>query len=82
MINLAMERKMKKGECIDVRTIGEDLGEGRFKLRSFDEDKDYCDAEYEQWIWSIGKHLTTGDIIASYSAEFYQNPEYECLWLR
>jgi len=48
----------------------------------FKEGKDYCDGKRERWIWSIGRRKSDGTILASCTDEFYQNAEYECLWLR
>lgn len=77
-----MERALKEVEAINVRTVGIDLGDGLFELKYFDENADYCDRESEEWIWSIGKCKSTGKIIASMDARFYQHQDYECLWLR
>lgn len=82
MDNKSMERKLQNGEALDVRKVGKQIAPGRFQLRRFVEDVDYCDAEKEEWIWSIGKAKSDGAIIASTCTEYYQNPEYECLWLR
>lgn len=43
---------------------------------------DFCDSSTESWIWSIGQNKKTGQVLASLDTCFYQNPEYECLWLR
>ena len=82
MINLAMQRKLSTGECLDVLIMGKEIQPGLYELDSFVDDVDYCDSEKELWIWSIGKDLTTGRILASTGVEYYMNPEYECLWLR
>lgn len=82
MTNQAMQRKLDRDECLDVLEEGEEISPGVYLLRGFTEGVDYCDAEKEAWIWSIGRNLKTGEIHASTSAQFYQNPEYECLWLR
>jgi hypothetical protein len=81
MRNLRMEEKLKSGDCLDVRKEGSSLGGGRFQLARFVEYVDYCDAETESWIWSIGRN-ESGTIFASTSAEFYQNEAFECLFLR
>lgn len=75
-----MAEKLKSGESIDVSSC-ERRG-GFYVLSRFVEDVDYCDAQEELWIWSIGKSRTDGTILASLGVEFYQNPNYECLWLR
>jgi len=82
MINLAMQRKLATGECLDVLTMGKEIKPGVYELNSFVDDVDYCDSKKELWIWSIGKEYKTGRIVASINADLYQNPEYECLWLR
>lgn len=80
MANKAMARKFQKGGCIDVSRF--ERKDGDYILPDFVDDVDYADAVHEFWIGSIGKHLKTGEIRASTSNKFYQNPEYECLWLR
>jgi hypothetical protein len=77
-----MQEKLDKKECLDVREIGESIGNGLFRLHRFVPDVDYCDAQREDWIWSIGRNLDTGEILASTTTIYYQNPRYECLWLR
>lgn len=81
MLNLAMDRKIKKGEAIDLSKNKRD-GAGNYILETFVEDVDYCDALNEVWIWSIGQHIETGQILASVSGRFYQNPAFKCLFLR
>lgn len=82
MGNQAMQSKLNTGECLDVREIGEQQSNGDFLLHEYHDNVDYCDAEKEEWIWSIGKHKLSGKIYASKTGKFYQNPDYECLWLR
>jgi len=84
VINLAMARKLESGEALDVLAIGMLLPDhdGVYKLRTYIDDKDYCDAHLEAWIWSIGRSLLTGEILAATDARYYQNPDFECLWLR
>lgn len=53
-----------------------------FVLSRFVDGKDYCDAESESWIWSIGKSKKTGVIFASTDTRFYQNDDFESLFLR
>lgn len=81
MNNRAMLRKLARGDCIDVAEC-ERTPEGHYILKEFEEDMDYCDAAAEDWIWSIGKRKNDGVILASRSAEFYQHPDFECLFLR
>ncbi len=83
MRNLRMEEKLKSGDCLDVWKEGTfDIDERAFRLDRFVEDVDYCDAETELWIWSIGRKKSTGVIYASTGTRFYQNPGFECLFLR
>lgn len=79
--NRSMAEKLKAGEAIDV-SKHRIMGTGRYVLPEFVEDVDYCDAEEEAWIWSIGRELATGQIIASRQPDLYQNQLFECLFLR
>lgn len=88
MKNQAMRRKLESGEARDVeRMLALDQtqsGElaGTFRLDWFVDDCDYCVGSTEQWIWSIGRRLSDGEIFAAIDTRFYQNPEFHCLWLR
>jgi|GraSoiStandDraft_4_1057263.scaffolds.fasta_scaffold19853_10 hypothetical protein len=89
MRNLAMRRKLEKGEALDVEQMAAlvapqqgDLYRGTFALDRFVDDRDYCVGSTEQWIWSIGRRKSDGVIFAALDSRFYQNPEFECLWLR
>ena len=86
MNNKAMKRKLDAGECIDVAKVGTEVQvEGRarvFQLKRFEDDVDYCIAEVEAWIWSIGKRKSDGVFFASTDTRFYMHPDYECVWLR
>jgi hypothetical protein len=77
-----MTEKLRAKECLDVNRIGKALGGGRFLLRRVIRGMDYCDAQNERWIHSIGRDRRTKNIIASVGYELYQNPRYDCLWLR
>jgi len=79
--NKRMAEKLRTGEAFDLRDRPL-TAEGFFKLDDFIEDVDYCDAKTEAWIWSIGISYATGEMLASTSSVFYQNPEFFCLWLR
>jgi len=77
-----MRRKVNEGDAIDVGgyiTYG-----GAFVLPEgvFKEGKDYCDMKNDRWIWSIGRRKSDGVVLASKTDEFYQNAEFDCLWLR
>ena len=81
MVNKRMEEKLARAEAIDISNCPR-TPEGYYILKEFVEDVDYCDAKAEHWIWSIGKHYGTGEILASTGNNFYQNTEYKCLFLR
>jgi hypothetical protein len=93
MRNRAMARKLTSGEALDVRTmlIGVvrpqmagpiETGDYEYELSRYQDGKDYCDAALERWIWSIGKSLEDGRILAATDTRFYQHDDFECLWLR
>lgn len=82
MANLRMQEKLRSGECLDVREEGEVVQPGVYRLRRFVEGVDYCDAETEEWIWSIGRRHRDGAVLASTGTMFYQDPDFECLFLR
>lgn len=81
MRNQAIQRKIQHGEAVDVsgfvRTV-----DGDYILPDYADDIDYCNAKTEEWIWSIGRHRESGQILASTTQKFYLNPAFECLWLR
>jgi hypothetical protein len=78
-----MKEKMERGDAIDVGDLVTGrTPEGHYILRAFIKGTDYCAADEEKWIWSIGKNRKTGQIVASISTNFYQHPDFECLWLR
>ena len=87
-INLSILQKFKTQRndepAYDVRKIGVDIGGGRFELIGFDDTGvDYFDGLSDHGIWSIGQeNKAPGRIIASLRSEFYQNPDFYCLWLR
>lgn len=80
MDNLAMAEKLRKVEAIDISSFAR---EGKYYVVPvFVEDVDYCDAKREAWVWSIGRRKSDGVVLASLSADLYQNPAFDCLWLR
>lgn len=82
MHNQSMVKKLRDREAIDLSKCRR---EGKFYiLDHFDihAEVDYCDTVTESWIWSIGKRHSDGVILASLGTDFYQNPDYHCLWLR
>lgn len=80
----AMLRSLLEGDTLDVRAIGESVRgkPGVFQLPGCMSGVDYADVDNAAWIHSIGRHKKTGKIHASLDARFYENPDYECLWLR
>lgn len=80
MRNKAMQSKLRDGDAIDVSSYPR-VGR-HYQVATFIDRKDYCDASTEQWIWSIGRRNSDGAIFASTTGDLYQNPNYECLWLR
>jgi hypothetical protein len=91
MNNKAMQRKLKTEEAVDVRMIGTYIPRNEavfdsnvFELTEFDKDDklDYCDAQTEGWIWSIGKRRSDGKVFAAFDGRYYLHPDYECVWLR
>jgi hypothetical protein len=82
--NLRMAEKLERGEAIDVNMVGDPLPNfpGVWVMEDFLDGMDYCDAENEVWIWSIGRHNVDGKYYAATDTRFYQNPLFECVWLR
>jgi hypothetical protein len=77
---LSMKRKLDAGEAID---ISECPREGEYYiLKEATERKDYFDLRNEIVIWSIGRRRRDGVILASAKRDLYDNPDFECLWLR
>ena len=81
--NVAMRRKVNSGEAVDVGGYIIDAA-GHYLLPPgvFVEGKDYCDMKNDVWIWSIGRHRKSGIVTASPTGDLYNNPAFECLWLR
>lgn len=89
MINKAMERKAESGEALDVETMlaspqehGPAYGSDVYKLTHYVDGLDYFVGSQEAWIWSIGRRLSDSAIFAATDGRFYENPAFECLWLR
>lgn len=82
-MNYRMHEKVDSGEAIDLSSKLK-TAEGDYILseEDFVEGMDYCDLSKEQWIWSIGRNLKDDYVYASTSTKYYDNPDYECLWLR
>lgn len=79
--NRRMAEKLLKGDAVDLRDCDKTT-KGYYILDDFIEEKDYCDSKDESWIWSIGISYKSGQILASKSNVFYQNLDFECLFLR
>ncbi len=76
---------LKKGEAIDIAAAGRYVPEDdTYELYGFDEDADceYWDLAAERGVWSIGRRKADGVVVAAFDTRFYQNPNYECVWLR
>ena len=82
MLNKRMGEMLRDGEAIDVSSYETRNGDNELPETIDLDNKDLCNALTEQWIWSVGKRLSDGVIIASHSSKLYQNPEFECIWLR
>jgi len=83
MLNRAMRDKLERGECVDLSECKrEEDGAYIVPPDVWQEDVDYCNAKTESWIFSVGREIRTGIIRAAHHNGYYQNPEYECLWLR
>lgn len=82
--NRAMAEKLDRGEAIDVNMVGDPLPKfpGVWVMDDFLDGMDYCDAEEERWIFSIGRHRVDGKFYAAVDNRFYLNPLFECVWLR
>lgn len=65
---------------VDVRHF-EQPEDGVYILPSFKDVYDYRDLKAGP-IWSIGRNKKTGEYRAALDGRFYQNDDYECVWLR
>lgn len=83
MKNNAMAEGLLNGSVRDVSKLERD-DYGRYKLPPgfFLPELDYCDAEKEEWVWSIGRRKENGELLASTAVEFLHSTDYECVWLR
>jgi hypothetical protein len=80
MTTSRMTEKIRALECVDLSAAPR---EGKhYVVTAFIDDMDYCVLDKQQWIWSIGRRRSDGVILASTAGDLYQNPEFECLWLR
>jgi hypothetical protein len=83
LANRAMARKLSSGEAVDVSAHRTQVGTYELPADLAFEDLDLCDAKRELWIWSVGRERTTARrTFAATDGRFYQNADYDCLWLR
>ena len=82
MSDREMVQKLGSGEARDVRTLGEEVEPGVFRLTQYVPGYDYCDSKKEIWMMSIGQHVRTGVFYAAKDMRYEMDPEYECVWLR
>jgi hypothetical protein len=84
VINLAMERKLKTGEALDVNVVGKPhpTDPHVWILPNVVEGMDYCDAVDECWIWSIGCDKKTGTIMAARDCRFAHDRTCDLVWAR
>lgn len=89
MKNKSMQRKLASGEAYDLKNCKrlerKDSTDSFYIIEkewSSISDLDFCDSSTESWIWSVGRRKSDGMILASLGADLYQNPDFECLWLR
>lgn len=80
--NPYMHRALTTGQMIDVRQIGTETEPGVYRLTRFVPDVEYVDSETGKYIYSIGRDHATGEILAALDGRFYNNPDYECVFLR
>src|ERR1017187_10321610 len=74
----SIQEKIRMGRAIDLSAFPKEGDD--YILQNVIEGMDYCGSDC--WIWSIGKRKSDGVILASHTMKFYENPAYECLWLR
>ncbi len=79
-MNYAMQKKVADGDAIDLSNAKREGG--HYIIDRVVPDKDYCDTASEAWMWSIGRRKSDGVLLASTTAMFYQNDNFECVWLR
>jgi len=79
--NQWMRRALQSGDAIDVEQIGVEVEPGVFRLTEFTPGIQYVVAKDETFIYSIGKDNESGEFLAAEDDRFYQNPDYECVYL-
>lgn len=78
--NRRMAEKLAAGVAVDISAFPRDGA--YYVLDAFRDGANYCDAKTESWVWSVGKRVRDGVVLASLEPDLYLNPEFECLWLR
>jgi hypothetical protein len=73
---------IRHNSAIDVMSVGDQLDEGMWQLKSFQDGKVYVDLANKRFIGSIGRSLFNNRIFAAVDARFVDNPSYECLYQR
>jgi hypothetical protein len=83
MQNQTMIRKIKSGQCRDIGHFPQ-RSAGIYVMRAefYRDGLDYCVLKDNAWVYSIGVEKATGEIHAATDGRFYENPEYDCIWLR
>lgn len=88
-MNNRMRSKVDAGDAIDlygaVRHL--DRHTAVFQVDAVVEGMDYCvidpgEDAHDEWIYSIGRRLADGVILAARDVRFYKRDGYECVWLR
>lgn len=82
MLNQRMKEKLQKKEAVDLSNHEKDGDYYILTDFGFLGHLDYCDASKQRWVWSIGRRHSDGKILASLYPDLYENPHFECLWLR
>jgi hypothetical protein len=79
--NTWMRDSLRAGRVIDVRQVGVEVEPGVFRLTKFIPDVTYVDPKTERFLLSIGRDRNSGEVLGAFDQRFYQNPDYECLYL-
>lgn len=83
MTNRAMQRKLYAGQAVDLSGQKDEGGRGEaYRLSMFEKGVDYCNAETEKWIRSIGRCKETGETFAACDRRYHGDPAFDCLFLR
>lgn len=77
-----LRKALRDGRVIDVRQSGTEVEPGVFRIEKFYPGVDYYDSRREAPIFSIGKDVASGEIFAAHDLRFYDDPDYECLYVK